>query len=83
MRNMTRRERRARRWGRAVTAREARLAARMAKLDYKTSGETGAMRLPTRAGKWPPGCQPRTAGAGRNGAGPVRIVAAAELIAQT
>jgi hypothetical protein len=43
---------RARRRGRAVTAWEARLAARMAKLDYKVSGETGAMRVPTKARTW-------------------------------
>ena len=47
----TRRERRAhrRRW--LVTTREARLA-RLARLDYKVSGETGAMRVPTKARTW-------------------------------
>ena len=43
MADMTRWERRAQRRGRAVTVREARLAARLARLDYKTSGETGAI----------------------------------------
>ena len=49
---MSRRERRAVRRLRFVTAREARLAARLARLDYKVSGETGALRVPTRAGRW-------------------------------
>ena len=78
MADMTRRERRALRRGRAVTVREARLAARLARLDYKTSGETGALRLPTRVGKWPHGTQPRPPGARRNGASPVRVIAAEE-----
>ena len=50
--NMTRRERRAQRRRWSVTAREARLAARLARLDYKTSGETGAMRVPTKTRTW-------------------------------
>ena len=45
---MTRSERRAQRRRWSVTAREARLAARLARLDYKVSGETGAMRVPTK-----------------------------------
>ena len=45
----TRRERRARRQQNFVTARDAHLAARLARLDYKVSGETGAMRVPTKA----------------------------------
>ena len=45
----TRRERRAARRRRVVTAREARLAARLARLDYKVSGETGALRVPTKS----------------------------------
>ena len=49
---MTRRERRARRQRWLVTTREARLAARLARLDYKVSGETGAMRVPTKARTW-------------------------------
>ena len=49
---MTRHERRAVRQLGLVTAREARLAARLARLDYKVSGETGAMRVPTRARTW-------------------------------
>ena len=49
---MTRRERRARRHRGCVTAKEARLAARLARLDYKTSGETGAMRVPSKGHTW-------------------------------
>ena len=49
---MTRRERRARRHRGFVTAKEARLAARLARLDYKTSGETGALRVPSKARTW-------------------------------
>ena len=49
---MTRHERRAKRRGRSVTAKEARLAARLARLDYKVSGETGAMRVPTKGRVW-------------------------------
>ena len=60
-------QREALRRGRAVTAREAQLAARWAKLDYKTSGETGAMRVPTRPGKWPTGSRPPAAGTVRHG----------------
>lgn len=48
----TRRERRAERHRRLVTTREARLAARLARLDYKVSGETGAMRVPTKTRTW-------------------------------
>lgn len=43
--SMTRRERRARRRRNFLTAREARLASRLARLDYKTSEETGALKL--------------------------------------
>ena len=49
---MSRHERRAERQRRFVTAREARLAARLARLDYKTSGETGALRVPSKATTW-------------------------------
>ncbi len=45
---MTRQERRAKRLGRFVTAREARWAARLAHLGYKTSGETGALKPPAK-----------------------------------
>ena len=48
----TRHDRRAVRQRWSVTAREARLAARLAHLDYKTSGETGAMRVPSKARTW-------------------------------
>ena len=43
--SMTRHERRARRRRDFLTAKEARLASRLARLDYKTSGETGALKL--------------------------------------
>ena len=49
---VTRRERRAIRQMRSVTTREARKAARLAGLDYKVSGETGALNVPTRARTW-------------------------------
>ena len=49
---MNRRERRAMRLRRFVTAQEARLAARLARLDYKTAGESGALKPPTRGRTW-------------------------------
>ena len=52
MTSVTRRERRARRLQRFVTAKEARLAARLARLDYKTSGESGALKPPTKGRTW-------------------------------
>ena len=45
---MTRQERRAQRQLRFVTNKEARLAALRAHLGYKVSGETGALRPPTK-----------------------------------
>lgn len=45
MTTITRRERRDRRRRKLVTVKQARLAARLAKLDYKTSGENGALRI--------------------------------------
>ena len=47
--SITRRERRALRWKRLITVKQAKLAARLAKLDYKTSGESGALELRTKA----------------------------------
>ena len=52
MTSMTRQERRARRQQRFVTAKEARLAAQLARLDYKVSGESGAMKVPTKGRTW-------------------------------
>ena len=46
---LTRKERRAIRNLRFVTTRQAREAARLARLDYKVSGPTGALRVPTKA----------------------------------
>lgn len=48
MTNSKRQERRDLRRRRFVTDKEARLAARLARLDYKVSGETGAMKIPTK-----------------------------------
>lgn len=55
---MTRRERRTRRLQRFVSAGQARLAARLARLDYRTSGETGALRPSISAKVWHPGNRP-------------------------
>ena len=49
---LTRQERRTVRRRRFVTAREAREAVRLARLDYKVSGETGAMKVPTKGRTW-------------------------------
>ena len=49
---MTRQERRAQRLRRFVTDREARLAARLARLDYRTTGESGALKVPSRQRTW-------------------------------
>ena len=45
MTTITRQERRARRLRKLVTVKQAKFAARLAKLDYKTSGESGALKL--------------------------------------
>ena len=52
MTSMTRTERRAHRRLWSVTTRQARQAARLARLDYKVSGETGAMRVPAKGRTW-------------------------------
>ncbi len=49
---MTRRERRARRQRRFVTVREAQLAARLARMGYKVSNESGALRVPSKMRTW-------------------------------
>lgn len=67
---MTRHERRARRQGRFVTDKEARLAARLARLDYKVSGETGALRIPARA---------RVPSRSKGRAGPAYVVGVGDL----
>ena len=64
---MTRLERRNIRQGRLVTATEARLAARLARLDYKVSGETGALRVPSKVRAWR--LSDRAPRRGRDGAG--------------
>jgi hypothetical protein len=48
---MTRSERRAKRQKRFVTAKEARLAARLAKLDYRVT-DNGALKPPTKGRTW-------------------------------
>lgn len=47
--SISRHERRALRRRRLLTVKQAKLAARLAKLDYKTSGESGALELRTKA----------------------------------
>ena len=79
----TRREWRARRQQNFVTARDAHLAARLARLDYKVSGETGAMRVPTKARTWYQGNR-RNAhtpppGQGWDRSGPTYVVETDEL----
>lgn len=49
---MTRQERRAQRQRRFVTDKEARLAARLARLDYRTTGESGALKVPSKGRTW-------------------------------
>jgi len=49
---LTRQERRARRKRRFVTAREARYAARLARVGYKLTGETGALKVPSKGRTW-------------------------------
>ena len=79
---MTRHERRARRQQRFVTDREARLAARLARLDYKVSGETGTMRVPTKARTWHQGgrlnAHAPPPGQGWDRSGPTYVVEAGE-----
>ncbi len=52
MTSISRTERRARRHLWSVTTRQARQAARLARLDYKVSGEPGAMRVPAKGRTW-------------------------------
>ncbi len=47
--SITRHERRTLRRRMFLTVKEAKLASRMARLDYKVSGETGAMKVPTKS----------------------------------
>ena len=49
---MTRRERRASRQRRFVTATQARLAARLARVGYKLTNESGALKVPSRIRTW-------------------------------
>ena len=79
MGDSTRQERRAKRQRSLLSARDGRIAARLARVDYKVPGETGALRVPSRVRTWhlggrlnghapPPG---RT----WDRAGPTRVVA--------
>ena len=80
---MTRRERRAQRQQRFVTEKEARLAARLARLDYRLSGETGVLRLPAKGQTWCQGNrkngQAPSPGRGWDRSGPTYVVESAEL----
>ena len=83
MKIMTRQERRTERQGRFVTAKEARLAARLARLDYKVSGETGALRVPSKSRLGQPGSRADSGGASRERsrkrAGPTYVVESGDL----
>ena len=80
---MTRRERRAERRRRFVTDKEAHLAARLARLDYKVSNESDALRSLTHSLTWhlakrPNG--PRAAsGRGWDRSGPTYVVGVRDL----
>ena len=83
MEGMTRRERRAMRLLRFVTSKDARQAARMARLDYKVTNESGALRVHTHSLSWhlakrPNGATP-TPGQRRERSGPARVVEARGL----
>ena len=49
---MTRRERRAKRQRGFLSARDGRIAAQLARVDYKTAGESGALTPPYRSRLW-------------------------------
>ena len=73
----SRRDRRAERAQRFVTARQAQWAARMARLGYKTSGETGALRPPSKGRTWSKTRKNAHApppGVGWERSGPMRVV---------
>ena len=80
---MTRRERRASRQRGFVTAAQARLAARLARVGYKRTNESGALRVPSRVRTWhlngrANGHKPRP-GQQWDQSGPTYVVASAEL----
>ena len=82
---MTPRERRAERQRRFVTDKEARLAARLARLDYKVTNENGAMRVHTHSLTWhlvsrPNGTAPPP-GRGWDRSGPARVTRDRGLVA--
>ena len=75
---MTRRERRAERQQRFVADKEARLAARLARLDYKVANESSALRVYTHFLTWhlakrPDWATPR-GGRGWDRSGPTNII---------
>ncbi len=77
---LTRRQKRMARQRRFVTAREARYAAWLAHLDYKVSGETGAMKVPAKGRTWHRGNRANghtpPAGRGWDRSGPTYVVEA-------
>ncbi len=79
----TRQERRAERQRGFVTAKEARLAARLAHLDYRVTGETGALRPPTKGRTWYRGNRKNAhappLGRGWDRSGPTYVVESGEL----
>jgi hypothetical protein len=84
---MTRQERRATRLQRLVTAREPRLASWLAHLDYKVSGESGALKVPGKVRTWhlnnrKNGHQPPP-GQSWDRSGPVYLVGPGETTAAT
>ena len=75
---VTRWERRALRRQRFAEDREARRVARLAGLDYRVSGESGALRVHTHSLSWHRSKSPNITvpppGRGWDGSGPVRVV---------
>ena len=75
---MTRRQRRAKRQRGHLSAKDGRIAARLARLDYKIPGESGALQVPSRVRTWhlrnrANGHRP-PAGRAWDRAGPVRVL---------
>ena len=81
MGDSTRRERRAKRRRGFLSARDGRIAARLARVDYKLPGETGALRVPSRVRTWHLGGRANghapPPGRGWERSGPVRLRATA------
>ena len=79
----SRRDRRARRQRNFLTAKEAHLAAKLAGLDYKVSGESGALKPPTKGRTWHMGNRKNghapPPGKGWDRSGPAYVVESADL----